>query len=198
MPLLKEIDTRDAQCDCEYKFSSEAAMRAVMRNCPALEKLEMWDDWSAVDLEFIADNNKNLEFLLVRLLKRSGARFHRLKSLRADQAEDLVGFLKANPTIETLYIAHLEANCDNVETQIKALRVSIAETSLKHVTIDGREDNLKKIHRRFKRRFLNWKFNFEPSLDHNFDVLVMRKTEISGTKRQLRSFSGGPPAKRLH
>lgn len=150
LPLMKELASFSG-------FPSEIAAQAILRNCPALVKLECYGDKILPNqLDFIADHNKSLEVLKISTIRDTAARFQCLKSLtvsRVENAEHLVAFLKANPTIETFEIRYLDE--DDVSSE--ALGALINETSLKHVEIEGEDSAINEVYKKIKSGFGTWK-----------------------------------------
>lgn len=130
MPMLslKEISSSDG-------FSSQAAMKAVLHNCPKLSKLEFVVDLELSNhLNFIAEHNKKLKFLGVFVIKDTNAKFQFLESLtvsKIGKIDDFMDFLQAHPTIRTLKIEQLN-DCDFYDDHIKIL---VFNRSLKHVCL---------------------------------------------------------------
>lgn len=134
MPLLKEITSLNG-------FSSETAMKAVLKNCPELEKLEIFGNTLSHDhLELIASHNKKLKFLSTSSIGHSSATFQHLQSLEltnVKNADHLLAFLKQNPTVEILVVR----NQFDLRDKINFLIDLISETNLKQATIRSQKDD---------------------------------------------------------
>lgn len=149
LPLMTEIIS---YCG----FSSESAMQAVLGNCPALSNLQCCDNITPKQLDFIANYNKKLEYLMISTIKDTRAKFPLLKLLRLERvsiANDLIVFLKVNKTIKFLNIESL--NDHNLSSE--NLDFLINETKLEHIEIQGSEPVLNKVYNKIKSGFGTWK-----------------------------------------
>lgn len=87
----------------------------------------------------MADHNKHLRFLEISRIRATNAKFKRLHSLtvaRIEDADHLIAFLKANPTIDTLKILHMKDN----DFSDQSFGVLINETGLRHVHVELESD----------------------------------------------------------
>lgn len=151
MPFLREIKSF-------FGFASEAVLRAVLGNCPELVKLECPGDQNFPNhLDFVAEFNRKLELLSISTVKATSARFQCLKSLVVSQVEDadqLIAFLKENPTIDTFEIRYL----DEEEMGIDSITALINETSLIYVQIEGDDTAINRVYQVVKEAgFGTWK-----------------------------------------
>lgn len=147
MPWLKELGY--------WSLQSSNAMRAVLRNCPELVKLDIHKEM-LVDLNFIANANWKLKILAMDSIGPSRAKFQNLQSLELrtiNNADDLLDFLTDNRTVEKLAIKRQNNECDNLES----LGGLIFETNLKQVKIEGDEAILREITDMFEGCFATWK-----------------------------------------
>lgn len=112
-------------------------MRAILRNCSQLVKLASpYDHSLPSNLDFIAENCKNLEVLEISKVESTTARFQRLKTLtihEIKEIDDLIAFLKANPNVKSLIFKTDEERRIS-ETALKNL---INGTDLKKIEISN-------------------------------------------------------------
>lgn len=139
-------------------FLSETNMQNVLGNYPQLTHLDCLNDRDQIvvnHLDFVAESNRNLEFLGISRLISTKARFPRLKTLHLyylTNSAPLVPFLKANPTIENLRIQWLARDYSS-----DSLGVLINETSLKHVHLTGESATLNVVFNKIKSGYGTWK-----------------------------------------
>lgn len=150
LPLLTEISS-------DHGFSSEKALRAVLSNCPELVNLRSRNClFLPKHIDLMAEHNRSLELLEIFTITATNSRFQSLKILILSVVENgdhLASFLKANPTIESLYIRELHEDRFNSES----LEVLINETGLKHVEIHGEDSALDEVFQRIKTGYGTWK-----------------------------------------
>lgn len=143
MPTFREIESVAG-------FSSEAAMRAVLSNCPGLWKLDCIEDQVLPNqLDFIAHHNKNLKALKIFAIRKTNASFQFLNSLTLNRIENidrLFDFLMVNSTIETFHVLNLSRH-ELTDPSIKTL---IYGFSFKHVTLNVTKPVAEDIYRNLK------------------------------------------------
>lgn len=138
MPLLTELSS-------DFGFSSQMATRAVLGNCPALVKLEcQFDNVLPNYIQFIADQNRNMEVLTISTIRAPRAKFQHLKELilrTVENTEHLIAFLNMNPSIETLEICQWYAKDFDMNDVCSLIR----KTRLKLVKMSGSEPEIKEV-----------------------------------------------------
>lgn len=204
MPLLKELSHSIGDGLKNTCCLSEPSICAILKNCPALEKLDIHEKLSpffkryfsptgdkeiiADNLDFIADNNRKLRFLSIRSInsvKSSEARFECLQHLELDTVDDvahLIAFLKENLTIETLVVRirwHFLNHPENLDALIEL-------TNIKHVELRAANRLSDKIFDVIKKRLGTCgKVNFDSDL---LQIDITIETQQKGFKRR-RSYS---------
>lgn len=162
------------EVECSEGFISEAAMQAVLGNCPELVKLKYQQNRDIPNyLNFIAQHNRKLEVLWIPTISAESTRFECLKELILEIIEEdgrLIAFLERNLTIETLHIRNLREN----DIGIRCFDILIHGTGLKHVQIIGSDLAVDDVYERIKQGFGTWKTlqlsNQRECYDFNFSV----------------------------
>lgn len=146
MPFLKELEVT--------KFSGEISMRGVLRNCPKLITLAAALDQNFPDeIDFVANHNPELQSLSMIVVRATMAHFEFLKTLQismVDDANNLIGFLKTNPTVEIFVVSNQRENFDD-----DFLDFLMYETNIKHVSIHGR--SVFEVYEKVKSGYGKWK-----------------------------------------
>lgn len=150
LPFLEDIK-------CNRGFSSVNALRAVLGNCPEVHTITCRECNDLLNhLDFIAEHNKKLEILTITTIGATNAIFpclNNLKLMEVVNADNLVGFLRNNPTIKRLGMRWLDGH--HLEGDLLGFLMN--ETNLKRVIITCDAFTIQQVYEAIKCEFGGWK-----------------------------------------
>lgn len=178
MPLLQEILSFSG-------FSSESAMQAVLGKCPNLVKLVCTEDSDLSNrLTFIAKHSKRLQVLGVSVIRETNAEFQCLEELivaTVGQTNNLISFLKLNPSIETLEIQLLSYS-DLLTVDVSSI---ITETKIKRLNLSGCKSGMEKVYNEIQSKLGSWTtLKLSDEYPESLQIDINRESRPRGTKRK--------------